>query len=462
MQLYILGKNSDDKGTQLEQLTVKILEHQGLEEITTNIQGAGGNEIDITAYSRATIGISQQKTKVIGECKAHKYPINTTDWLKFIGKVHYARENGTHAIGLMVCLSGANGAVIGMYNEKHCNDDTIQLIANGNLITLISECFDIEIEANVRRRIIDIQYDDIYEMNLLYYDKQIYWVISFMNGKYTINCGKGNLLAKEDIEPIFPLLTDNTPYSCDNYIDIGKHVQQQQYLKSVNVAALTTLVTGRGRTVKDVVKHIYDSKQQNPISTSLLEMALEQNPFITFNKDTSMVVLKDESEIDMVDFYQYILTSEFSIDLVISDFYQEHINVDILDRIQKIQYGIEIPKEKVDDCIFLLKHSPTALFYALTPNGLFHAYESVKNCENMRTLYISYFEKMLIDGFVSDVKNQDISDMYRDFFKIEKMKVLSNVEIEIDGVKRTFNSCARFGLAKLQDYNRSVVCVLAE
>ena len=88
MQLYILGKNSDDKGTQLEQLTVKILEHQGLEEITTNIQGAGGNEIDITAYSRATIGISQQKTKVIGECKAHKSPINTTDWLKFIGKVH--------------------------------------------------------------------------------------------------------------------------------------------------------------------------------------------------------------------------------------------------------------------------------------------------------------------------------------------------------------------------------------
>ena len=317
-------------------------------------------------------------------------------------------------------------------------------------------------EANVRRRIIDIQYDDIYEMNLLYYDKQIYWVISFMNGKYTINCGKGNLLAKEDIEPIFPLLTDNTPYSCDNYIDIGKHVQQQQYLKSVNVAALTTLVTGRGRTVKDVVKHIYDSKQQNPISTSLLEMALEQNPFITFNKDTSMVALKDESEIDMVDFYQYILTSEFSIDLVISDFYQEHINVDILDRIQKIQYGIEIPKEKVDDCIFLLKHSPTALFYALTPNGLFHAYESVKNYENMRTLYISYFEKLLIDGFVSDVKNQNISDMYRDFFKIEKMKVLSNVEIEIDGVKRTFNSCARFGLAKLQDYNRSVVCVLAE
>lgn len=113
MQLYILGKNNDDKGTQLEQLTVKILEHQGLEDITTNIQGVGGNEIDITAYSQTTIGIYPQKTKVIGECKAHRTPINITDWLKFIGKVHYAREMEANVIGIMVCLSGANGAVVG-------------------------------------------------------------------------------------------------------------------------------------------------------------------------------------------------------------------------------------------------------------------------------------------------------------------------------------------------------------
>ena len=118
MQLYILGKNSDDKDTQLEQLTVKILEHQGIEDITTNIQGAGGNEIDITAYSQTTIGICPQKTKVIGECKAQKAPINITDWLKFISKFHYTREIESNVVGIMVCLSGANGAVVGMYNEN--------------------------------------------------------------------------------------------------------------------------------------------------------------------------------------------------------------------------------------------------------------------------------------------------------------------------------------------------------
>lgn len=36
MRLLILGQNNDDKGCQLEQLTTKILEHQGFENLTTN------------------------------------------------------------------------------------------------------------------------------------------------------------------------------------------------------------------------------------------------------------------------------------------------------------------------------------------------------------------------------------------------------------------------------------------
>lgn len=42
------------------------------------------------------------------------------------------------------------------------------------------------------------------------------------------------------------------------------------------------------------------------------------------------------------------------------------------------------------------------------------------------------------------------------------MHVSSNVEIEIDGEKRIFKSCVKFGLAKLQGYDQSVVCVMAE
>ena len=131
-------------------------------------------------------------------------------------------------------------------------------------------------------------------------------------------------------------------------------------------------------------------------------------------------------------------------------------------KIQKIQYGIEIPQEKIDDCIFFLKHSPSALLRAITPNGLFHGYEAVKSVENMKALYISYFTKMLTDGFVENVKSQSLSDMYCNFFKINQMHISSNIEIEVDGEKRSFDSYTNFLLAKLHGYNQSIVCISVE
>lgn len=460
MRLYILGKNSDDKGTQLEQLTVKILEHQGLEDITTNIQEAGGNEIDITAYSQTTIGICPQKTKVIGECKAHKAPINITDWLKFIGKVHYAREMEANVIGIMVCLSGANGAVVGMYNEKHHNDNTIQLIANRDLVNLISYCFEIEAEANVREKHTSMSYGDIDEMNLLYYDRKIYWVTSFIDGKYTISNAKGHPMTKGELNDIFSIIANYSPYSQDSFIDIREHQETKQHLTAINMVLLSILVNGFSGTLNETAKQI--KKNDDTIDPDILEMAIIQNPFVVYNKEEDIVTLQNEESIDLVDFYRYILHSGCPLDLVISNFYQNHINQELLYKIQKIQYGIEIPQEKIDDCIFFLKYSPSALLRAITPNGLFHGYEAVKSIENMKALYISYFIKMLADGFVENVKNQSLSGMYGDFFKINKMHVSSKIEIEVDGEKRSFDSCTNFMLAKLHGYNQSVVCIAVE
>lgn len=460
MQLYILGKNSDDKGTQLEQLTVKILEHQGLEDITTNIQGSGGNEIDITAYSQTTIGIYPQKTKVIGECKAHKAPINITDWLKFIGKIHYAREMEANVIGIMVCLSGANGAVVGMYNEKHNNDNTIQLIANRDLVNLISDCFDIEAEAKVREKHASMSYGDIDEMNLLYYDKKIYWVTSFMDGKYTISNAKGLPMKKEELNDIFSLIANYSPYSQDSFIDIREHQETKQHLTTINMVLLTILVNGFSGTLNETARQI--KKNDDTIDPNILEMAITQNPFVVYNKEEDIVILQNEESIDIVDFYRYILHSGCPLDLVTSNLYQNHINQELLYKIQKIQYGIEIPQEKIDDCIFFLKHSPSALLRAITPNGLFHAYEVVKSQENMKALYVSYFVKMLTDSFVEDVKDQSLSSMYDDYFKINKIRVSSNIEIEVDGEKRSFDSYTNFLLAKLHGYNQSIVCISAE
>ena len=461
MQLYILGKNSDDKGTQLEQLTVKILDHQGLEDITTNIQGAGGNEIDITAYSQTTIGICPQKTKVIGECKAHKAPINITDWLKFIGKVHYAREIESNVVGIMVCLSGANGAVVGMYNEKHHKDKTIQLIANKDLVNLISECFEIETEVKVRERLVSMSYGDIYEMNLLYYDRKIYWVTSFMDGKYTITNAKGLLMKKEELNDIFSLIANHSPYSQDCFIDIQEHQKVQQHLTAINMALLTILVDGFSGTLDETSKQI--RKYNDTIDTDILEMAIKQNPFVAFDKGENIVTLQKDG-IDIVPFYRYILLSGCPLDLVVSNFYQNHINKELLYKIQEIQYGFEMPDEKIDDYISLLKFSPSALYNAITPNRLFYNYMLVgqfKNMENMKKMYESLFMKMLVDGFVMDLQNHKLSQMYYDYFKITNMEVSNNIKIVVNGKECLFESNSDCILAKLQGTDNVIQCLKA-
>jgi len=45
--MLVLGSTSDEKGTQLEQLTKDILADLGYRDITTNRIDAGGEEIDV-------------------------------------------------------------------------------------------------------------------------------------------------------------------------------------------------------------------------------------------------------------------------------------------------------------------------------------------------------------------------------------------------------------------------------
>ena len=107
MKVYILGRNNDDKGSQLEELTRQLLEYQGFSNIAKDTQHSGANEIDVRAEKKDYVGIRDIKTPVICECKAYNRPIDMTDWLKFIGKLYIERKKGheaKHTIGLMLSL----------------------------------------------------------------------------------------------------------------------------------------------------------------------------------------------------------------------------------------------------------------------------------------------------------------------------------------------------------------------
>ena len=71
MKVYILGKNKDDKGSQLERLAYKILEEQGYSRIVPNMQVSGASELDLSAIKYDHTGIIDVPIPVLCECKAH-------------------------------------------------------------------------------------------------------------------------------------------------------------------------------------------------------------------------------------------------------------------------------------------------------------------------------------------------------------------------------------------------------
>ena len=200
MGLIILGKNRDDKGSQLEQLTKALLKSQGFTNIATNVQVGGGSELDVTAVKKDTTGIKEITTPVLCECKAHQNPIALPDWLKFIGKLAIARRKNDRTIGLMLALSGANGNVVGSYNDDFTSDNTVQLIANDDLFSLLQRIYHLSEVDAVRGGISNIQGLEAEEVDLVYYNKKLYWLVSLGNGKYTLCDASGNVAEKKSIK----------------------------------------------------------------------------------------------------------------------------------------------------------------------------------------------------------------------------------------------------------------------
>lgn len=457
MQLYILGKNTDDKGTQLEQLTERLLNYQGLDNIQLSVIGTGGNEVDVTAYHKVTIGLKQQTVKVIVECKAHQTDIDMTDWLKFKGKYWEEKKKNPHAIGIMVCLSGAKGSVIGDYNENHQNDEQLQLIANADLRGWLSSSFDLPSEKVIREKLAGISFSEIDTINLLYYHKNIYWAISFLDGKYTLSHSDGTPVEKKEVENIFEFIGIYSPYSKDAFVDIRDIEKVQSYLISINIVLLTALANGYEGNVNEIAKHIIDKSTSEGISVEILKMAIKDNPFVELRNDSKDIFLKNRDAIDIVEFYRAVIYNGCPVELLTSDYYQKNINETLLSRISEIQYGFEIPEEKKDDVLFLLKYSPSAMLYALTPDNMLHGYNITKQQENMRALYEMTFMRNLINGFVENYQRQQLSSMYLNAFDISMIKVKSDIIITHHNEERCFHTHSKLVLAKLEGNEDNVI-----
>ena len=140
--MIILGKHTDDKGTQLEVLTRSLLGGMEYTNLACNVIGPGAEELDVTGERRIPVPGNVVTYRLLCECKAYKTPIDLNHWLKFLGKLFSAEARGGDKIlGCFVALSGLNGPCMGHYNElkEHRND--ITLLAGDDLLNETRKAF---------------------------------------------------------------------------------------------------------------------------------------------------------------------------------------------------------------------------------------------------------------------------------------------------------------------------------
>lgn len=455
MKLYILGKNKDDKGCQLEILTKDILIEQGYKNITQSHIGAGGEEIDIYAEKENVIGIGTCKHVVICECKAHEKVINMTDYNKFKGKVASEKENHKYTTGLLIALSGATGTVIG---ANHVNQSDIQLIANDDIIKLISHIYELDDTFNIRQYVKSLTERIITDIDVAYYEHAIYWIISFTGGEYYIIKNKAENNQFSNLSVICSLIENVSPLS--KYIDIEqerKAFMRETYYRSTILSQLME----SAYSIDELLSRINNHKhaEYTPLSIWEFKKILNDCQFITHERDK--IALLPEKDINYISFYKYILIGSVNVSILSQSYYLSHINKQLLDDIIEIQHFIQIPNDKVDDIVFMLQNSPSALTYAINEDESITRYRGIDGktlAKNLNEVHTQMFIEKVIDKFDYDYcSNSALYDYYLNICKINNVIKKKEITIYCAANKvRHLSQEQDIMLCNLKDYNTIV------
>lgn len=469
MQLYILGNSSDDIGTQLEKLTCTMLDKLGFKNIIKNEIGSGGHEIDVRAEYIIS-GLNGNNSKpLICECKAYKSAVSMPDWLKFLGKILVEETKG-NVEGYFIALSGVNGNVQGNYRDLRTSRNNITLITGDDLIKQLSDIFQIVSIRNIQKRIEQYTQRRPIEICLCYYNMCVYFLIGFSENEFTLFSNNGELIKGQESIQISQLINKNSSYR--DYIDLEN--ENSALVRFVTIKKFIIsfiLLKEKELSISEIHDFFMEYKMQIPdIITNEIQKALDdliEESFIDTDLDTSkynLRILSVHKQIDdIVRFYKYLIENIIPLFILGTESYNRHINEELLSQICKIQESISIPEEYKEDCIKILKWSPSALRWSLDPEVMIVSHRGGGKSfhESLEKEDTSYFLQKLISLFSVDFKSKDLKDYF--FKSCEIVELESNYRLKIKSKEKLeldMEYKERTGLAQMtEEYNNQIIHV---
>lgn len=377
MRILILESNKDKKGTMLESMVKNILRFLQYDYVTTNEIGAGGNELDVVAERRIHSINNVEVYPVICECKAHERPIDMTDWLKFLGKVYKESLHNCRAEGLLIALNDANGNVKGDIRTNAYQN--ARLLSAEDLVNACMRCYAMASTLQVKNVVKTWTVNVLSDISIVMHDGIPYWLLTFIDGKYTLLTKDAEFLNSEIASVLIRLMSELTPVTEDKYIDIRK----EKVIRAKEHAIMTVMswAVMKGPMSAHRIAELIVEHTGNTIHPSDDEVLISANKLKYLKVQDGTIVLKPIEEIDFVEFYRTVLSLGIPTNLY-DAFYYDHIDEPLLDELLNLQGVIGLNMEDKNIVHFLIKHSPSALRALLYPNKMFTQKVNVSNVDD--------------------------------------------------------------------------------
>lgn len=468
MRLFILGKNSDDKGKQLEKLTSAILKKLGFKNIVKNEIGNGGQEIDVRAeYVVPGLGGNSIKP-LICECKAYKTSVPITDWLKFLGKVLIEETKG-NIDACFIALCGVNGNVSGNYRElTRSNRKNIKLITGDDLVEQLKTTFSIVDIDIIQDKLPRLTVRKPIEICYCYYNMRIYFLVGFSDNLFTVLSENGNQVNKDEGKMLKKLIPQTTNYL--RYVDLEEENKSNlrfRVIKKFIIAFL--LMHNNSLNIKDFSNRFkpyaneFPQLSENEILNAI-DALVGESIVLKEGNDVLLKILSDERLIeDVVSFYRSLLEYNIPIMVLGNENYLKYIDEELLNQICKIQGNISVPLEYREKCLKILKCSPGALLLSLTPDAMLvnHRFGGKPLSEELDNEDTMYFIQKLIDQLLEDFKNQGLGEYFLKKCNIAELEVNNNLTVKSKiGVELDLAYKERIGLAQMtSEYANQVIAI---
>jgi tetratricopeptide (TPR) repeat protein len=392
MEIRILAKTKQRKGTLFERLMKAVLDVLGYHNFRTRINYVG-MEIDIKAEHKVT------SEPLLCECKAHARPIGPQALTDFFGKVSIKRSKNSSLKGIFASLSGYSANALEMYDEFTPQDKLVNtLLDNYQILDLLRKSGLLISEQEIDSKMSSNTNLNLGERYLVYTESGVFIVqILLVGGRpshYLLLTGKGELVHKTIEEEIAKL--DKTIKSLVK-IDL-------QILDSVTI----NLLDLKKKSIAQISREI--NQTENDVSIAIEELRLSKilnqesvNGENVFSMMTDMETLTKLT-------LKYAFSSR-KYDFMSSAYVENTVN-DAFGVYVKDRYKLALDRDKTSMLIVVCRIFPSILYFTLLGDNSSY----VRNHEHLEELRKSgqkfgHLENIIESPFFERIVTHIRSDM---------------------------------------------------